>query len=595
MDKEPPDSGFPRTRDLAGLDDGGLQARLRTMSLDTQTDLVLSLDWNDRLRVIRNSPAPRDLVRSIPDEEVLLTIKGVGEEDALDLIDLSSPGQLRYILDVELWSRDSVDDTKILRWLEYIIDCGEDKVIDLLDTVDRELLVIILSRLVYLIPNDPEAPSVPGAGNIVPDDFFTILPRHPKETERIKLLLRIMRQWDRQKYYRLLFAVHGSADSETEEEALRWRNTRLEERGLMEFDEAVGIYGYLSEEEAKAVAASGVSFREVRHGPEAPWYPVRLAGGRTLLARALAAVENRDRRNRLRAEIAFCANRLLVADARSIGEIEAMRQAVARLFALTSVGLEYLSAGVMDRVVEVLNEAYIRDLFQIGFSRTVDLRSLAAEAVRRWWPDWKHEGFRFLGPSEEGVIAGIMKRVPQYYSLIGGRDGDFRDFESMGEIADTRKIVEEIVAAADACFGVLGIPGPAEARLTPGSGFAGDMEEVDLHNLLTTGFVNFSVCGEFAITPVDGESIRDLLEPVPGEAESSRCLRPEAVLRFLTWLKERTGTAGIEWKPLERFARKSIAGLEEEAKYVPATGDPDPTYFRSVLLRGRVGGSGPSQ
>jgi hypothetical protein len=589
MDIPPLDSGSPRTRDLAGLDDRGLQARLQAMPLDQQTDLVLSLDWGERMRVIRNSPAPRDLVHTIPDEEILLTIKGVGEEDALDLIDLSSPGQLRFIFDVELWSRDSVDDAKILRWLEYITDCGEDKVIDLLETVDRELLVMVLSKLIYLIPHDPEAPSAAGAGNMVPDDFFTILPRHPAETERIKLLLRIMRQWDRQKYYRLLFAVHGSADSETEEEALRWRNTRLEEKGLMDFEEAVEIYGYLSEDEARVLAASGGSLREDRHGLEAPLYPVRLAGGRTLLARALAGVADRDLRNRLRSEIAFCANRLLVADAGNIGEIESMRHAVESLFALTSVGLDYLSAGMMEQAVEILNRTSVRDLFQIGFSRAVDLRSLAAEAIRRWWPDWKRAGFRFLGPSEGGIIAGLMKRVPQYYSLTGGSGADFRDFESMAEIADTRSVVEEIVEASDACFGVLGIPAPAHARLAAGPDYAGLIEEVDLRNLLATGFVNFSVRGEFTITPVDGESIRELFAAVMGEAGSPRRLRPDAVPRFLAWLRGRTGKAGAQWEALERFVRRSIAGLEEEAKYVPASGDPDPRYFRSVLLSGRSG------
>jgi hypothetical protein len=197
MDSLPLVPGFAWARNLAALDDGSLQARLQGMSLEQQADLLLALDWEDRIRVIKNSPAPRDLMRSIPDEEVLLTIKGLGEEDTLDLIELSSPGQIRFILDVELWSRDSVDDAKVIRWLGYLIDCGEEKVIEFLETADRELLVILLSRLVYLVPNDPEAPSVSDMSNMVPDDFFTILSRHPEETERTKLLLRIMRQWDR--------------------------------------------------------------------------------------------------------------------------------------------------------------------------------------------------------------------------------------------------------------------------------------------------------------------------------------------------------------------------------------------------------------
>lgn len=578
----------PGPLDLAALDNDGLRARVSSMPLDRQTDLVLGLDWAERVRVIRNCPAPRQLVSGMPDEEVLLTIKGLGEEDTLDLIGLTSPGQLRFILDVELWTRDSPDTGKILRWLDYIIGCGERKIVESLDTLDRELLVIMLARLIHLIPNEPEAPHAMGVSGIVPDEFFTILPRRSKETEKIKLLLRVMRQWDRGKFYDLLFAVHDSSHTDMEEEAYRWRNSRLEEKGLLEFEEAVGIYAYIGEEEARSIAREAEPPPPVSDIRGIPAYPLRLAGKRTFFARVLSTIEDGNTRNRIRAEMAFAGNRLLVADAGSIGEIESMKKALDRLFSFANVGILFLSGGVAERAREILERVPVRDIFQTGFSRAVDLKSTAGRLARRWWPVWRTQGFRLLGFPEEGVMAGLMNRVPQYYGPGSGEGAEFRDFETMDDVRRTATVLNEIAAAADTCFGVLGVPAPPEARVESSQVLAGDIEQIDLRNLLATCFVNLSRWGEPTIKPVDMESIKSILEIKPGGGAYT--LREEAVNRFLTELKSRTGREGADWTVLERFARKALAALEEEVQNIHLLEDADARYLRSVILRKPSGG-----
>ena len=126
-----------------------------------------------------------------------------------------------------------------------------------------------------------------GATNIMADEYFTILSRIPEETENVRLLLRVMRQWDRDMFYSLLFEAYGSAGPETEEHALRWRNSRLEEKGLLEFDEAIEIYGYIGEEEARSLAEERESAPLSGEPVDAPSYPMRLArtgiGGRRVV------------------------------------------------------------------------------------------------------------------------------------------------------------------------------------------------------------------------------------------------------------------------------------------------------------------------
>ncbi len=577
--------------DFAALDDDRLRARLSTMPIRQQVDALLSLEWEDRIRLIKNSPAPKELVSRIPDEEVLLTIKGLGEEDALELIALSSPAQLQFVLDVELWSRDSVGEDKLIRWLEYLIGSGEEKVIEFVQTVDRDLLVLLLVRLVYLIPNETDVPIPAGAANIMPDEYFTILARIPKETDNIKLLLRVIRQWDRDTFYGLLFEAYGSAGPETEERAFRWRNSRLEEKGLLEFEEAIEIYGYIGEEEARRLGDAREAAPVFSEPVEAPSYPVRLASAGTFFSQVLTSITDRDMRNRLRSEIAFAANRLLVADAGNIGDLESMSQAVNRLFSLVNVGVLFLSGGDAERAREILVRLSIKDLFQMGVSRVLDLKSRAAALVRRWWPTWRERGFTLLPSPEDGIMKGLMKRVPQYYALGRPGEADFRDFESMDEVRRTGEVLDEIVAAADTCFGGLGIPAPAGASLGSEEAFVGGIEEIDLRNLMATGFVNFTLRGAFSIKPVEMAGIGTVFETPPEAVPwGERRLSREAVDRFLTWLRDRSGGGGGDWLPLKRFSGKALASLEDELKKIRSWADLDPRYVRSVVLKRESGG-----
>lgn len=590
MNKQPELPEIGSAGNLAALDDDMLRARLSILPVRQQVDALLSLDWEARLRFIKNSPAPRDLLGRIPDEEVLLTMKSLGEEDALDLIALTSPRQLQFLLDVDLWSRDSVSDDKVIRWLEYLIGCGEGKVIEFVREADRDLMVLLLVKLVYLIPNEADIPIPADAPNIMPDEYFTILSRFPKETENIKLLLRVMRQWNRDVFYSLLFEAYGSAGPEMEERALRWRNSRLEEKGLLDFEEAIEIYGYVGEEEAMDLVETREPLPPPSEPSEAPSYPVRLTRGGTFFWEVLASVADRETRNRLRSEMAFAANRLLVADAGSVGDLESMRGALNRLFALSNVGLLFLSGGDREKGRDLLARLPIKDLFQTGVSRALDLKTRARALARRWWPAWRERGFALLAFPEDGVMKGLMERVPQYYAHAWSGDVDFRDFGSMDEVRRTGEMLEELAAAADTCFTRLGVPAPSHADLDKKDTFVFGIEEIDLKNVMATGFVNFTFGGEFDIRPLEKTRIGSVFKVSPGEKEAAeRRLRREAVDDFLAWLRERSGLEGEAWRPLERFALGALGNLEEELKKVPSWTGLDPRYVRSVIIKRESG------
>jgi len=585
------ESGLPElawARDLSELNDSQVRAKLRELPVEKQVALIVSLDWSDRLKIIANSDFAEDVVKALPEEEVFLTLKGAGEQDSLPLIGLTTPEQLRFILDVELWTRETIDEAKARRWLWYVLSCGEAKVMELAETVDRELLVMMLSNLISLVPNE-EGVNVPeGLPSIMPDEYFTILSNVPQEIENMRLLLRILRQWNRDEFYKILFEIYGCMGAEIEEQALRWRNSRLEEKGLLEFDEAVEIYGYIGEDEAKAMIGGT---QAPSYSPEpavgiAPAYPVLLAEGKTFFFNVLTGLEDSDLMNKLRGEIAFTANRLLVADAREIGEIDSIKDAVRRLFSLVNVGLLFLAGSDREQATEAVMTVPVKELFQIGFSRVMDLRSRARSIARRWWPEWHEDGFRFLDFPQDRVMSGLMQRVPQYHVHPGSGRAEFRDFETMGEVHEMGEVLDGIEVISETCFDHLGIPRPHEAEQAPPDILAGGIEGICFRNLLLTIFVNFTLKGSLQISPLSRDDVKDLFEKVLEKSNTDeRLVRADNSEGFLSQLSDVTGYTGRKWETLKEYFTGGIKTLEEEVGKAASWEDLDPRYVGSLIFR----------
>ncbi len=440
-------------RNISRLTDSELAKRLDSLPVESQVEVFLSSNWSDRLRIVKNSNLAPELVKALPEEEVYLTMKAVGMEDGLLLFQHTSPEQMRFVLDVELWERDLVSDEKSTEWLRYIVACGEDKIMDFVKTCDLELLAVVLRKILHLIPNEEGVQVPEELPSIMIDEFFTILSKSPADTETMRIFLMTVRANDRDLFYKLLFSAYWLIEAEAEEEAYRWRTSRLEEKGLLDFEEAVEIYAYISEKEAYHIVEEK---DRIYYSPEdvsyAPTYPVLLYDRRTFLYEIMMSLTDRQLQNRLRREIAFAANRLIVADSREIGEIDSISQALRRLFALANLGLLFVSGTDQRKARAILHDVAIKELFQIGFSRVLDLKHFAREVVWKWWYRWKDDGFVFMEYPVSEVFKGLMMRVPQYYALDKGEDVDFRDFETLAELKEVREIVETTAVVAEALF-----------------------------------------------------------------------------------------------------------------------------------------------
>jgi hypothetical protein len=588
--------------DFTALDDPDLRDRLNAMPLGAQVDLFRGSDWQERVKIAKNSDLADQIVASMPDEEILLTFKGAGEESGLGLIAHCNESQLRFILDIDLWNEYAVDEERVLKWLNYLLASGEKTVADFVHACDIELVIVFLGKLIRLIPFDDAVEMGEELTSIVPDEAFVVQSLVPEETPAIRLLLTTIMADDRELYSELRYLTYRAIATEAEEEAYRWRNSRLEEKGILEYGEAAAIYESLPETDVRALI-KGIDrpyYRGAGDIQVPAFYPLRLSGSRPLYYELLEALDDDGLRNRIAGDVSYVTNRLLVADGQTVGDVDATRIALSRLFSLANIGLLHMAGETRKAPAELLKGISISDLFRIGLGLVTGLRSEADEVAGRCPPVPGFGEYALFEDYHVGVLNGLRMKLPQHYEPGATAAEDYRDFRTVEEVATARAVVAQISVLVEACYEKLGVLGSLSrdaGRANPG-GAAGsrDGTEVagcsvvaaggaDFGNLLSTAFAHFVVSGKFDVAPLGRRELRSFLDAAFIESDGeSRVLDPGAAEKFVTWIEHRTGFRGHKRAILEAYVMERLEKLEEDLAGASSGRGVDPLIVNSILL-----------
>src|SRR5262245_36217889 len=74
----------------------------------------------NRADAILSYPAATQLVQQLPLQELFFAIQELGLADAHDLLALCTPEQVQGFVDLDCWSRDHLDDSKLHLWLDAL-------------------------------------------------------------------------------------------------------------------------------------------------------------------------------------------------------------------------------------------------------------------------------------------------------------------------------------------------------------------------------------------------------------------------------------------------------------------------------------------
>lgn len=300
----------------------GIERRLESSQgqIRIQRDLspILQLRGKDRMEAILSSDYPQDIFQSLPEEEAYFTIKEIGEQDALPLLSLMSPGQCQYLLDLELWKGYEIQLGKVERWLPLLLSCDEEAVGRWLRSLDIDTLLLILKKTIRIHLKDSDEPTLAqneGNAHFTLDVTYYIEVLNPSLQNQIEQLLKHLADIDLNLHREVLNQVNWEIGAELEERALRFREARLEDQGFPPMEEALSLYQYLNPDRLKKMLEQKeIHLPEIPEETPPPSFPMVLKDQSLFFSLCLRELEGGPVFDRLEMELPYLANQVMVAD-----------------------------------------------------------------------------------------------------------------------------------------------------------------------------------------------------------------------------------------------------------------------------------------
>jgi hypothetical protein len=180
-------------------------------------------------------------------------------------------------------------------------------------------------------------------------------------------------------------------------------------------------------------------------------------------------------RARVERQLVGAANAVLVADLVDVGDLDAVRDAVATARGMVELGLEDAAGDDPERGAEILMAEPVKRLFQRGFGRILALKWRAERLLKSGTAGTA--GNPLLDPPLGELVTALSRKRPQYFPGIELPRGDwaapkamafesrsFRTPLELGAAAEALSIAEGLAALA-ARLGL--VPKQAEGPLAP--------------------------------------------------------------------------------------------------------------------------------
>jgi hypothetical protein len=380
----------------------------------------------EKMDLILSDPDARRLTAAMEPQEFFWLMKEIGEADALGLLQVASPDQCLFILDMELWDGWNFSEDKACHWLAYFMEGGEPRIHELLNYLDFEFLQVFLSRELSVSggigdhSNDEERFA---DYDHTFDGVFMLSFKNPKHSQVIGTFLSMLVKLDNPLYTALMEGIKGDVDLELEEQCLRFRTGRLEDLGFPPLDEALSIYARVNPETFELHGD-----KDLRPAGEGGSLMPSLIQDDTLFVRALALADSPT----IVQELNYLVNSALVAEGGAFEEPEAMVGILQRVCGYLNIALEKLSAGDEHKAAALLAGEQLKRLFQLGYSIVLQLKFIAQETQTVDYASGK-------------MLAGLKAKRPRFYRGLDadGIDG-FREFRDMADVKRAAALLSQL-------------------------------------------------------------------------------------------------------------------------------------------------------
>jgi hypothetical protein len=442
-----------------------LQDLERARALQRKRSEVLALPPEQAVERILSDPQPAALVHSFPESDFYFLVHDIGPEDALPLLALASDKQWDHVVDLESWAKDRIEVHGVTRWLNLLLEADPRRFVRwfLKDRLNFVEFYLFHNMEVRVREHDQD-PSEFGEGFFTLDQVYYVrflkMPPAPgdsaiDEEARKGFLMKFLQrlaEHDHLVFQDVLLEATHVIPAETEEEEYRWRKARLEDKGFVTLDEAIGIYQAIQPADLQAQRPKSIPrAAEVPSSAlPVPAYPLREIGEDTHFSRALARVGSDHVLTHIQWEFANLCNQIIVADHKRIRDREQLRRIVAKACGYMSIGLERLKGDEKKEVdpgasAAVLARYPLTALFRLGFGAGLEIKWQAERWLSSSW--FAKAGLRltFWGEQWMGVLGGLLLKKPLFYDNY--RTGMlYREFASVADVESTGHILRQVQA-----------------------------------------------------------------------------------------------------------------------------------------------------
>lgn len=439
------------------------QKQEREKNLAAERKKMLTLAPEKALKALAENPYPVTLIQSMAEEDFYFLVHHIGPDDALPVMAVASNQQWEYLLDMEVWEMDHIHSHHMTQWLSRLRKADPDRFTHWIANEKQEEMTLYLFRNIEL--HIREYDQDPGE---IDKDFFTEdqtyylrMRPYPKEQKKkeeerdlfIKDLLNRISVYDHTLYRNFLLASDAMIPAETEEEMYRLRTVRLAEKGMLPFDEAIGVYQPLkiTDLHQRSLKTEVFEGRIVESYP----LPIRMdkpAEDADLFTQTLAQIHDEPALHKLQAEFAGLCNQVIAADQIRIREKKALSKVVEKVGGYISIGLEKAAMESEDKTpyanANLVQNHLLSDIFRVGYGCALALKWRAEKWHRASWAHHQGLPISFWGERFLGPLGGLLIKKPLFHDNYA-TGVLYREFASLEDIDKTEVLINRLIAFDD--------------------------------------------------------------------------------------------------------------------------------------------------
>jgi len=580
---------------LLTLPEAEAEALMNELPLAEQASVVLMTPWEMRQEIILLSQDSRALVQGLPVEELFWTVKAIGPQDAVHILNLANAEQLQFVFDLDWWHKAELRPEKIATWILLLFEIGEEAMalwLQWLMKKDETLLPAILRPFIRIYKR-PDDMDIQEAKDKLPqftldNVYFVFFKKEALQPIWGRFLMKMLEVSPG--LYRDVFeTILWENESENVEKSLRLRHSRIGDWGLPDYYDALDIYAPLHGNHIRKVE---IAYFEEEKGSDIllpAFVPTLYMGDYPVLRTAIEELSGTRVMERIVQEWAGAANKVLMVDEVDLDDPDALRNSLFKVAAFLNLGLEAAAKTEHRSPKDVLKSGTLEDIIRLANTMT---RKLAAKAGSLVDSGRISKDFLHLPEAWADALKGLLlfKNPLLWDSALS----KYRPFCDMAELI----AMESFITTADEWICLMACILPQHenwaGEIPWASTNLGHPNELILPQALLTALAQKTLGGELTFYPAPAGKLNYLRStwfpnsPTPSFSGEKKYSGPELPLETVKYCVEAlqpvAEQAGLTRKRIDSIVKESLMTLYEEWRDLPADMPIDGRFVSSLII-----------